>query len=343
MAEQYKASRIQYGDKIVDENGNFNITEFNKYKSDPETYDVVTTVSDTEPTGKIDLTRISTTAAGALNGNFISESRIHASAFENATYEQRSDGSYIIKSGDTIIGFTDAAGILGKQDDTPTIQPEVHNYYEQKENVEAMAAATTDSSEEEVVSEPVVEQQEYIASPTTEEIVSEEPVTEEVASAPAVEETQYYVSPTAEVIASEASTAEVVSETPTVEPDKTTGENYLNTATNWLDTPYKYGGTSTSGIDCSGFTQAAAAAVGVELPRTTGEQIKCGQHVEYSDLRVGDLVFTNGGKHVVIFAGYDEDGNALTLGASTVKEKVAYVKLENQKPIYEIRRVDGLS
>jgi cell wall-associated NlpC family hydrolase len=57
-----------------------------------------------------------------------------------------------------------------------------------------------------------------------------------------------------------------------------------------LGTPYQWGGTGPR-YDCSGLTQAAWAAAGVSLPRTTYEQWTVYTRVSYNQLRPGDLVF----------------------------------------------------
>lgn len=74
-----------------------------------------------------------------------------------------------------------------------------------------------------------------------------------------------------------------------------------------LGTSYKYGGTSTDGFDCSGFTQYVMEKFDFELPRTSSDQSKEGNPVEKKDLRTGDLVFFNtsgnGISHVGIYMG----------------------------------------
>ena len=80
----------------------------------------------------------------------------------------------------------------------------------------------------------------------------------------------------------------------------------------WLNTPYRYGGQSRQGIDCSGLTCSIYREVyGLELPRTVEQQIKTGRYVQKSRLRPGDLVFfRNGGSgvidHVGIYLGQDK-------------------------------------
>ncbi|WP_369376920.1 NlpC/P60 family protein [Streptomyces sp. cg36] len=58
-----------------------------------------------------------------------------------------------------------------------------------------------------------------------------------------------------------------------------------------LGKPYVWGATGPSSYDCSGLTQAAWRAAGVDLPRTTWDQAKTGTPVATADLRPGDLVF----------------------------------------------------
>jgi len=70
---------------------------------------------------------------------------------------------------------------------------------------------------------------------------------------------------------------------------------------------YKYGGTTTKGFDCSGFTSYVFEKFGIELPRTSKEQATVGTKVSKSELKPGDLVFFNtngkGISHVGIYLG----------------------------------------
>lgn len=72
---------------------------------------------------------------------------------------------------------------------------------------------------------------------------------------------------------------------------------------------YKYGGTTPeSGLDCSGLVQHIfKEAWDKELPRTSVEISKVGQHIDKNDLQPGDLVFYNtlkrGFSHVGIYLG----------------------------------------
>lgn len=68
--------------------------------------------------------------------------------------------------------------------------------------------------------------------------------------------------------------------------------NIIAYASNFLGTPYLWGGTSPStGFDCSGFTQYVYAHFGISLGRTTYDQINDGYGVSRAELQPGDLVF----------------------------------------------------
>lgn len=65
----------------------------------------------------------------------------------------------------------------------------------------------------------------------------------------------------------------------------------LEEASDYLGTPYKHGGSSRSGIDCSGLTQNCYAKAGVSLPRSAADQSGYGLKVTRKELEIGDLVF----------------------------------------------------
>jgi len=73
----------------------------------------------------------------------------------------------------------------------------------------------------------------------------------------------------------------------------------------WYGVPYKLGGTSKKGIDCSAFVQTIfISAFGVTLPRTAKDQYNSTRRVSQTELREGDLLFFNtrgGVSHVGIY------------------------------------------
>ncbi|HEY1654706.1 MAG TPA: C40 family peptidase [Candidatus Tumulicola sp.] len=81
------------------------------------------------------------------------------------------------------------------------------------------------------------------------------------------------------------------------------------TALHFLGTPYVFGGTSTSGFDCSGFVQHVYGMAGISLPRTADAQYDAGKPA-VGGPHVGDLVFfetyTEGVSHVGVYLGKGE-------------------------------------
>lgn len=67
--------------------------------------------------------------------------------------------------------------------------------------------------------------------------------------------------------------------------------------------PYVYGGKTTSGWDCSGFTAWAYRQAGISIPSSTSAIRGSGLFVPTSNPKPGDLVFQNGGGHVGIYVG----------------------------------------
>lgn len=85
-------------------------------------------------------------------------------------------------------------------------------------------------------------------------------------------------------------------------------DTLLRFADKYLGTPYRYGGSTPSGFDCSGFTSYVYRnALGISLPRTSREQSVTYSRVgTISELQKGDLVFFGSGgsvSHVGIYAG----------------------------------------
>ncbi|MCM3126392.1 MULTISPECIES: NlpC/P60 family protein [unclassified Paenibacillus] len=89
--------------------------------------------------------------------------------------------------------------------------------------------------------------------------------------------------------------------------DHVKGTSIVNEAMKHIGVPYVYGGSTTSGFDCSGLVKYVFDKYGVSLPRTAATQYNQGSSVSKGNLQQGDLVFfkTTGSSisHVGIYVG----------------------------------------
>jgi len=92
------------------------------------------------------------------------------------------------------------------------------------------------------------------------------------------------------------------SDAPTGAPPSQYG-GVVGIAMQYLGIPYRWGGSSPSGFDCSGFVMYVYSQVGVSLPHNAAMQYGYGSAVSRSELQPGDLVFFNGLGHNGIYIG----------------------------------------
>jgi cell wall-associated NlpC family hydrolase len=125
-------------------------------------------------------------------------------------------------------------------------------------------------------------------------------------------------------------------------PSRTSGRaaELVIAAMNFLDRPYRRGGDSVDGFDCSGFTRHVFdQTLGIELPRTADDQAhdRALSPVTRDALRPGDLVFFNTLRrtfsHVGIYVG---DGRFIHAPRSG-----AQIRVENMSASYWSRRFTG--
>ncbi|QTE31595.1 C40 family peptidase [Pengzhenrongella sicca] len=84
-------------------------------------------------------------------------------------------------------------------------------------------------------------------------------------------------------------------------PQSVAGNAVLEVAARYVGVPYRSGGTTPDGFDCSGFTSYVYAQLGITLPRTSGGQRDAGTVVSRADAQPGDLIYSPG--HIAIYAG----------------------------------------
>ncbi len=118
------------------------------------------------------------------------------------------------------------------------------------------------------------------------------------------------------------------------------GDRIVITARRYLGVPYRYGGTTPRGFDCSGFVYYVYRKSGMPVKRNMASQYREGKRVSKHRLQPGDLVFfqTSGRRvsHVGIYAGSGRFIHAPRTGKS-----VSYAKLNN--PYWKRRYRGGVS
>jgi hypothetical protein len=93
----------------------------------------------------------------------------------------------------------------------------------------------------------------------------------------------------------------------------------LNKAEDCLGIPYRSGGSSTRGFDCSGFVHFVFGSVGIKLDRSSAAQAKQGEPIALTQIQPGDLLFFNtrgvrkGISHVGIYLGQGQFIHASSL------------------------------
>lgn len=107
------------------------------------------------------------------------------------------------------------------------------------------------------------------------------------------------------------------------------GEEVVKEAKKWSGVPYRLGGATRRGIDCSGLTMAAYKKFGISLPHSDRAQYRYGKKVSGSPKR-GDLVFFNehgnGISHVGIYAGNGKVVHASDYHNKVTESQVKYIK-----------------
>ncbi|NKY84061.1 C40 family peptidase [Nocardia veterana] len=116
------------------------------------------------------------------------------------------------------------------------------------------------------------------------------------------------------------------------ETPKSLGERALEAAESKLGSSYRTGAAGPDAFDCSGLVQWSYRQVGVELPRTSYDQLSAGVPVPLDALQPGDLVSFYGGGHSALYAGDGTVVHAATSGEGVIRSAIA------QMPVTAARR-----
>ena len=104
-------------------------------------------------------------------------------------------------------------------------------------------------------------------------------------------------------------------------------------ARSFTGTPYKWGGTTSKGMDCSGLLLNSFSAIDYSIPRTSAEQKKIGSRVGKNEIKKGDLLFfaTSNKKRKVTHVGLvtEVQGKNVTFIHASTSKGVTESSLEN--------------
>lgn len=117
-------------------------------------------------------------------------------------------------------------------------------------------------------------------------------------------------------------------------------------ARTYSGTPYKWGGTTSKGMDCSGLLMNSFKAINYEIPRTTAEQKKSGSRVGKNEIKKGDLLFfaTSKKKRKITHVGLvtETQGKKITFIHASTSKGVTESTLDNsywKKRFKQARRI----
>ena len=162
----------------------------------------------------------------------------------------------------------------------------------QAEQAAAEQAAAEQAQAEQAAAEQAAAEQAQAEQAAAEQAQAEQAAAEQAQAAPAVS-TEDEVAESTAVPASSAVPQGV-------------GSDAVAIGSNYLGTPYAWGGGAPGGFDCSGFVSYVYAQMGISLPHQSGDILNSGTVISASEARPGDILWWPG--HVGIYAG---DGQVL--------------------------------
>ena len=190
------------------------------------------------------------------------------------------------------------------------------------EQAQAEQAAAEQAQAEQAAAEQAAAEQAQAEQAAAEQAQAEQAAAEQAAAEQAAAEQAQAEQAAAEQAAAEQAAAEQAQAAPAVSTEdeaaestavpassavpQGVGSDAVAIGSNYLGTPYAWGGGAPGGFDCSGFVSYVYAQMGISLPHQSGDILNSGTVISASEARPGDILWWPG--HVGIYAG---DGQVL--------------------------------
>jgi len=112
-------------------------------------------------------------------------------------------------------------------------------------------------------------------------------------------------------------------------PEQSNQARAASVAKGMIGTPYKWGGTTPKGFDCSGLVKYSYNKAGLSVPRTSRDQYSASEHISLRQAQTGDLVFFRFDRRISHVGIYLGDGRFVHAPARGKSVEVASL---NQPP-----------
>lgn len=182
-----------------------------------------------------------------------------------------------------------------------------------EEELAAQAAAEAQAQAEQAAAEAQAEAEQAAAQAAAEAQAQAEQAAaqaqaqaEQAAAQAEAEQAQEAPVQAAPAVSTEDDTAEATAVSAPAAVPQGVGSGAVAIGSNYLGTPYAWGGGAPGGFDCSGFVSYVYAQMGISLPHQSGDILNSGTVISASEARPGDILWWPG--HVGIYAG---DGQVL--------------------------------
>ena len=116
----------------------------------------------------------------------------------------------------------------------------------------------------------------------------------------------------------------------------------VNSALNYFNSPYLWGGRTPIGIDCSGLSQIAYKIAGIKIPRDASQQVKIGEHFSFVEEALpGDLAFFDNNAGEIIHVGIIWEKNKVINSSGKVRidniDHAGIYNLETKRYTHQLR------